>query len=157
MALLQMAAVNDSRNLPASRDCFGVSQRRRVAVPYISGDVCLPISISGVKHSSKTMQLRDRSLPCALLLVLIVLSGREVHGVSLRVFVTPVASPVRLHARKCLSIYTISHLSHGFAVSAARQHEGWICTGSALPIICCPALKMILPVADCGKHTDTIG
>ncbi|MEO5655246.1 MAG: hypothetical protein ABIR00_04600 [Nitrosospira sp.] len=73
-----MAAVNDSRNLLASRDCFGVSQRRRVAVPYISGDVCLPIS--GVKHNNKTMQLCDRSLPCALLLVLVVLSGREVHG-----------------------------------------------------------------------------
>jgi hypothetical protein len=83
MALLQRAAVNDSRNLPASRDCFGVSQRRRVAVPYIAGDVCLPIS--GVKHDNKTMQSRDRSS----LFVLIVLLGREPH----RFFVTPVASP----------------------------------------------------------------
>jgi hypothetical protein len=48
------------------------------------------------------------------------------------------------------------------AGAGLRRNKAWyegslIFADSALPIICRPALKLVLPVADCSKHADTIG
>jgi hypothetical protein len=63
------------------------------------------------------------------------------------------------HMRASTQVYTgFSYWSRRLGFSEKAWYEGsLIFAGSALPIICRPALKLVLPVADCCKHADTIG
>ena len=153
MALLQRAAVNDSRNLPASRDCFGVSQRRRVSCALYRRR-CL------FAHQwSKALRL-DNAITRSFIALLIASCPYRVFRLGAAWSFRYAPAP-RLpgHMRASTQVYTgFSYWSRGLGFSATRRGESsLIFAGSALPIIYRPVLKLVLPVADCSKHADTIG